>query len=176
MGYPSFPAGDRGRLKFSRDAADFFGPDGLVGPQASARLRGLVLHDILSAVKVPGDLGAAVDRAVAAGALPADDRESVLAFLGGRLDDVASRGWFDGEGAEVLNEASLIGTDGREHRPDRVVLRTDGSVVVVDYKFGRPEAEHRDQVARYEDLYRRMGYGEVSGFLWYVESGEVVSV
>ena len=47
---------------------------------------------------------------------------------------------------------------------------------VVDYKFGRPEAEHRDQVARYEDLYRRMGYGEVSGFLWYVESGEVVSV
>ena len=174
--WPSFPAGERGRLKFSRDAADFFGPDGLVGPQASARLRGLVLHDILSAVKVPGDLGAAVDRAVAAGALPADDRESVLAFLGGRLDDVASRGWFDGEGAEVLNEASLIGTDGREHRPDRVVLRTDGSVVVVDYKFGRPETEHRDQVARYEDLYRRMGYGEVSGFLWYVESGEVVSV
>ncbi|MBQ3723106.1 MAG: UvrD-helicase domain-containing protein [Bacteroidales bacterium] len=175
-GWPSFPAGDRGRLKFSRDAADFFGPDGLVGPQASNRLRGLVLHDILSAVKVPEDLPRAVDRAVASGALPADDRAHTLAFLTARLESVAERGWFDGSGVEILNEASLIGTDGQELRPDRVILREDGSVAVVDYKFGRPEAGHRDQVARYEDLYRRMGHADVSGYLWYVESGEVVSV
>ncbi len=174
--WPSFPAGNRGRLKFSRDAADFFGPDGLVGPQASNRLRGLVLHDILASVKLPGDLPGAVDRAVASGALPADDREPTLSFLSGRLGDVASRGWFDAEGVEILNEVSLIGTDGREHRPDRVILREGGRVTVVDYKFGRPEAEHRDQVAGYEDLYRRMGYREVDGYLWYVESGEVVSV
>ena len=175
-GWPSFPAGDRGRLRFSRDAADFFGPDGLVGPQASNRLRGLVLHDILSAVKVPEDLACAVDRAVASGALPADDRAQTLSFLSSRLDSVSARGWFDGSGVEVLNEASLIGTDGKELRPDRVILRADGSVVIVDYKFGRPEAGHRDQVARYGELYRGMGHKDVSGYLWYVESGEVVSV
>ena len=174
--WPSFPAGNRGRLKFSRDAADFFGPDGLVGPQASNRLRGLVLHDILASVKLTGDLPGAVDRAVASGALPADDREPTLSFLSGRLSDAASRGWFDADGVEILNEASLIGTDGREHRPDRVILHAGGNVTVVDYKFGRPESEHRDQVAGYMDLYRRMGYKEVGGFLWYVESGEVVSV
>ena len=117
-----------------------------------------------------------MDRAVASGALPADDREPTLSFLSGRLGDVASRGWFDAEGVEILNEMSLIGTDGREHRPDRVILREGRRVTVVDYKFGRPETEHRDQVAGYEDLYRRMGYEEVDGYLWYVESGEVVSV
>ena len=110
--WPSFEAGERGRLKFSRDAADFFGPDGLVGPQASNRLRGLVLHDILSAVRVPEDLPRAVDRAVAAGGLPASDRDRTLQFLSERVGSVAGRGWFAPAGVQVLNEVSLIGTDG----------------------------------------------------------------
>ena len=175
-GWPSFPAADRGRLKFSRDAADFFGPDGLVGPQASNRLRGLVLHDILSAVKVPEDLPRAVERAVAAGELPAEDKAPTLSWLESRLSSVAGRGWFAAEGVEVLNETSLIGTDGAELRPDRVILHAGGPVTVVDYKFGRPEKEHLDQVRRYMDLYRRMGYPEVEGFLWYVEENEVLAV
>ena len=85
-GWPSFPAGNRGRLRFSRDAADFFGPDGLVGPQASNRLRGLVLHEILSAVRLTAELSHAVDGAVASGALSADARQSTLAYLSPRLE------------------------------------------------------------------------------------------
>ena len=172
-GYPSFPAGDRGRLKFSRDAADYFGPDGLVGPDASNRLRGLVLHDILASVTVPEDLPCAVDRAVASGALPRADRDHTLRFLEAETASVASRGWYAAEGVQILNEASLIDADGGELRPDRVVIRDDGTVDVVDYKFGQPEKKHREQVARYAALYRAMGYRSVSATLWYIrENGE----
>ena len=172
-GYPSFPAGDRGRLKFSRDAADYFGPDGLVGPDASNRLRGLVLHDILASVAIPGDLPKAVDRAVASGALPKADRDHTLRFLEAEIGSVATRGWFAVEGVHVLNEASLIDTDGEELRPDRVIVREDGSVAVVDYKFGKPEKKHRDQVGRYAALYRAMGHPSVAATLWYIhENGE----
>ena len=171
--YPSFPAGDRGRLKFSRDAADYFGPDGLVGPDASNRLRGLVLHDILASVTVPGDLPRAVDRAVSSGALSGADRDHTIRFLEAEIASVADRGWFAAEGVRVLNEASLIDTDGEELRPDRVILRDDGSVAVVDYKFGKPGKKHLDQVARYVGLYRAMGHSSVSGTLWYIrENGE----
>ncbi|MBR6883493.1 MAG: UvrD-helicase domain-containing protein [Bacteroidales bacterium] len=172
-GYPSFPAGDRGRLRFSRDAADFFGPDGLVGPDASNRLRGLVLHDILAAVTVPEDLPQAVDRAIASGALPKADRDHTLRFLDAEISSVAERGWFSAGEGRILNEVSLIDTDGEELRPDRVIIRDDGSVAVVDYKFGKPEKKHRDQVARYAALYRAMGHPAVSATLWYVrETGE----
>ena len=174
--WPSFEAGERGRLKFSRDAADFFGPDGLVGPQASNRLRGLVLHDILSSVKVPDDLPGAVDRSVASGALPASDRDRTLCFLSEKIGSEAVRGWFDTAGLQVLNEVSLIGTDGAEHRPDRVLLREDGSVVVIDYKFGQPAPEYTGQVNGYKALYRQLGYEKVEGYLWYVERDEVVAV
>ena len=172
-GYPSFPSGDRGRLKFSRDAADYFGPDGLVGPDASNRLRGLVLHDILASVTVPGDLPRAVDRAVASGELPQVDRDRTLAFLEAEIASVAAHGWFADTGVEVLNEASLLGTDGAEVRPDRVVLRPDGSAAVIDYKFGQPEKKYVDQVRGYMDLYRALGHNPVTGTLWYIrENGE----
>ena len=167
-GYPSFPAGERGRLKFSRDAADYFGPDGLVGPDASNRLRGLVLHDILASVTVPADLPRAVDRAVASGELPAADRDRPLAFLEAEIASVAARGWFADAGVEVLNEAPLLGADGAEVRPDRVVLRPDGSAAIIDYKFGQPEKKYLDQVRGYMDLYHALGHSPVTGTLWYI--------
>ena len=172
-GYPSFASGVSGRLQFSRDAADYFGPDGLVGPDASNRLRGLVLHDILASVTVPGDLPRAVDRAVASGELPQGDRDRTLAFLEAEIASVADRGWFAETGVEVLNEAPLLGADGAEVRPDRVVLRPDGSAVVLDYKFGQPEKKYVDQVRGYMDLYRALGHSPVTGTLWYIrENGE----
>ena len=49
--------------------------------------------------------------------------------------------------------------------------------VVVDYKFGALETErHRRQVASYLALLRRMGYTEVSGYLWYVKLGTIERV
>ena len=171
-GWPSYPAGDRGRLRFSRDAADYFGPDGLVGPDASNRLRGLVLHDILGAVIIPEDLPRAVDRAVSSGALPSGDRDRTLRFLQEEIASVAGRGWFS-PAQRVLNESSVIGADGSDLRPDRVVIDPDGRVSVIDYKFGRPENAHLRQVRTYVDLYRAMGHPSVTGTLWYIrEDGE----
>ena len=63
--YQSIPIGDR--LKVSADASDFFGEDGAVGPAASPRRNGIILHAILSKVQVAGDLRNAVDEAVFAG-------------------------------------------------------------------------------------------------------------
>ena len=171
-GYPSYPAGDRGRLKFSRDAADYFGPDGLVGPDASNRLRGLVLHDILASVTVPGDLPRAVDRAVASGELPRADRDRTLRFLEDEIASVADRGWFAESGVRILNESPLIGPDGADLRPDRVVIGPDGSVAIIDYKFGVPEKKHQEQVRTYMELYRAMGHAPVTGTLWYIRENE----
>ena len=68
---------------------------------------------------------------------------------------------------------TLIDTDGSVFRPDRVM--TDGdSVIIVDYKFGEPHRGYERQLARYASLYRRMGYSDVSAFLWYVFPDEVV--
>ena len=174
-GYASFPADSGERLRFSPEAADYFGPDGSVGPSASNRIRGNVMHAILSRVVLPADLPAAVDAAVRSGELPAAQRSATLEGLSGRIASVSDRGWFS-PSARVFSEAPVFGTDGLVYRPDRVVFHADGSVDVVDYKFGAPEDKYKYQVLRYMNLYKRMGYAKVRGFLWYLEPNTVEEI
>ena len=175
LGYASYPADSGSRLRFSPEAADYFGPDGLTGPAASSRIRGNVLHGILSSVVVPEDLPGAVEAAIQNGDLPLSMKSQTIELLSGRLASVADRKWFSPE-VRVRSEASILVPGGDEYRPDRVVLFPDGSVAIIDYKFGKPEEKYKFQVRRYMHLYKQMGYAVVNGYLWYLESGEVVEV
>ena len=172
QGPEGFPAAFRsfpleGRLRLSADASDFFSSDGSVGTMASKRLGGIVLHDILSEVRAPGDLRRAVDAAVSDGRLTRAEGEEDFALLSQRIASAARRGWFPGDGAGVYNERTIFDTDGSEHRPDRVVVLPD-STVVVDYKTGEHENAYKYQVRRYVRLYRQMGYPNVTGYIWYL--------
>ena len=173
--YESYPAESGDRLKFSPEAADYFGEDGSFGPQASRRIRGNVLHGILSRMETSQDLPAAVEAAVNAGELPASLREETQALLAGRIASVESRGWF-APGARVLREVPVLAPDGREYRPDRVVVHPDGRVTVVDFKFGEKHDRYKKQVERYAGLFRKMGYGKVEGYLWYLDENFTIFV
>ena len=179
LGYPSFPlnpegGGSRGRLRYSPEAADFFGPGGEVGKDASPRIRGIVLHRILSEVIVPEDLPAAFDRAVSRSEIFREEVPRILSLLTGKIQ-AAPSDWFPGDRSALLNEVTVFdpawrsrGGKGQfENRPDRVILNGNG-VTVVDYKFGGEEPEYRDQVRRYMNLFREMGHDPVRGWLWYI--------
>ena len=175
LGYDSYPADSGSRLRFSPEAADYFGPEGLTGPAASSRIRGNVLHGILSSVTVPEDLPGAVEAAIQNGDLPISMKEETLRLLSERLASVADRGWFSPE-VRVRSEASILVPGGDEYRPDRVVLFPNGSVAVIDYKFGKPEDKYRRQVGRYVKLYEQMGYKKVEGYIWYLEDNLIIFV
>lgn len=173
--YESFPADSGKRLKFSPEAVDYFGPDGSFGPQASIRIRGNVLHGILGRIDTSDQLPAAVEAAVLSGELPQAQRQETLDFLSGRLASVEEKGWFAPE-MRVWKEAPVLGPDGNEYRPDRVVLSPEGEVTVIDYKFGAQEESHKRQVLRYANLYRKMGYAKVSAYLWYLADNFIIFV
>ena len=44
----------------------------------------------------------------------------------------------------------------------------DEQVIVVDFKFGKPNPEYNKQVQKYMELLHDMGYEQISGYLWYV--------
>ena len=164
-----------GRLKFKADAVDFFAEDGKTGASASHRLRGIVLHNILSSVRRASEIDAAVELAAAKGELSATEAVEAAEMLKKAVESVSGKNWFPVEGATILNEKSIIDEQGRSHRPDRVILYEDGSVSIVDFKFGEHEDKYFKQIERYEALYRRMGYGKVKAYLWYVDRGETKS-
>ncbi len=170
-GYPSWPLD--GRLEFSSEAGDFFTGDDV--PGSSGRLKGIVLHDILSRVRVPSDLEAAVRESFNEGSVSEEDMPEIISLLSSRIESVAGRRWFAEDLDSERNEVDVIDSDGEIYRPDRVV--TDGGIVqIIDYKFGRPSPEYEDQVRNYARIYREMGYSDVKASLWYVRQGRIVDV
>lgn len=170
--YRSYPVGKR--LQPSADAAEFFGEDGLTGAQASPRLKGIVLHRIMEEIRVTADLRPAVTAAVSDGLLGPAEGEAAYLLLTKRI--ASHPAWFPSDPASVRNEVSIIGPDGSEHRPDRVVELPDGSVDIIDYKFGNESPKHISQVQQYARLYRQLGFVRVNGYVWYVNDDYLRSV
>ncbi|MBQ7254039.1 MAG: UvrD-helicase domain-containing protein [Bacteroidales bacterium] len=172
-GYNSIPmegTGSRKRLGLVYRGSDFFNPEG----RWSARERGIVLHDILSRINAPEDIPWAVSQAVASGELSAAEAVGTGALVERMVASAAPYGWF-ATGVEVFNELSIIDTDGKVHRPDRVVI--DGQKVsVIDYKFGAHHAGYRRQVMQYMEMLRQMGYRQVEGYLWYAAEDNIEKV
>ena len=160
------------RLAIRHSAEDFFRQGQNL---ENARLRGIVMHHILENVHSAEDLAASVDAACREGLLGEAEAQDALQFLSAALNGVSGKGWFREDSAQVLDERDLCDRDGNIHRPDRVIIR-DGRVEIIDYKFGVQEREHHDQVRRYMQLYRELGYPDVRGYLWYVSEDKVINV
>ena len=92
--------------------------------------------------------------------------------------------WFAADNLAVYNERNIAFDNHGERecgRPDRVVRRPDGSVVIVDYKFGqdmgaKETAAYADQVKGYMNMWRMAGETDVKGYVWYVSLGKIQEV
>lgn len=167
--YPSIAIS--GRLVPSVEASDFFGEDD--SADMSPRISGIVLHDILSRVNGPGDVESSVAESAVSGALGQDAAAEACRLLKARVS--AHPEWFPGTGTKVYRERSILGRDGSEHRPDRVVFDPDG-VVIIDFKFGRESGSHVSQVREYAALYSDLGFRVKSGIVWYVFDDKCVLI
>ena len=115
-----------------------------------------------------------MDEAVFAGQLSPEEGEDAFGLLSERI--ASHSDWFAEKG---LNETTVFDASGNEKRPDRVILHSD-SVTVIDYKFGEstPESDARysRQVKGYMNLFRSLGYANVSGAVWYVVPDKLVNL
>lgn len=137
------------------------------------RHRGDFLHRVLSHVRHRGDLARAMRRAAYRAHLSAPQRAECEQILSSAVNDPRAQRWFEGY-ERVYIEKSIVGTD--IHRPDRVVIQPDGTVEVIDYKFGDDNSSYTRQLQRYMRLLRDAGYQSVKGFLWFPATATIRQV
>ena len=136
---------------------------------------GTIMHQIFSRIHTLDDVEPTLRNMETDGLLYDDSltKEDLLAQLRQKFQKPLVREWFAPKWT-VRNECSLITKDG-EYRPDRVI--TDGKeTIVIDFKFGKPHDEHREQVRHYKQLLEETGLPNVKGYLWYVSLNKEVEV
>ncbi|WP_243363941.1 UvrD-helicase domain-containing protein [Fundidesulfovibrio terrae] len=116
------------------------------------RKRGIVLHKALEILEPGGSVPDAVRRAMAACAAGCGtDADAVALELASGLEWLAAQEFFPQCQHLGLREVELLDADGRVHRPDLLAF-TPTQTLVLDYKTGREDPAHHDQLRRYLDL------------------------
>lgn len=139
----------------------------------SAPLRGIMLHDILARVTRVDDLPRAVRSLTGIGRLSSAEAPEIERMLAGLLDDPRVKPWFDGFTRVMMERPIATGPKGSDRRrPDRVVWTADGHIDIIDYKSGQEHLRsHSRQVAAYMKQLTDLGYTDVRGFVWYLDTG-----
>ena len=142
-------------------------------PSADYVKTGNLLHQVFANIRTADDIEPTLQQLLTEGVIARS--EQLAALLRHRLDHPLVADWFSHRWT-VFRECNIlsIGRNGEvvERRPDRVM--TDGREwVVVDFKFGKPRTEYKEQVRQYMQLLTDMGHTPVTGYIWYVYTGEV---
>jgi ATP-dependent exoDNAse (exonuclease V) beta subunit (contains helicase and exonuclease domains) len=140
---------------------------------------GKLLHSLFAAIRTVDDIGPQVDTMYSQGLIEsAKKADEIKHMILKHIEQSGVQSWFDGT-YTLFNEASIIYRDGgilQTRRPDRVMIRPDGSAVIVDFKFGREREEYLHQVREYMDLLRKMGYPSIEGHIWYVYNNKIQTI
>lgn len=162
----------------SRELARFLAKDSEEEKQLDYIAEGEMMHLVLSEIEKKEDLDNALKNTLVLRGLIATEKQynKIKKLLQDALDNPKAKEWFNGT-YQLFNERSILVADGEEksRRPDRVMIKDD-TAVVVDYKFAREREEHSAQVKTYMELLKKIGYKNVSGYLWYVYKNAIKEV
>ena len=140
--------------------------------------RGRMLHTLFSVIETAEDIDPAIERLIFEGVIRNDEKEKVArevakkAFSSPEIQD-----WYSGK-RKLFNECAIIYKEKgvlQTRRPDRVMMKDD-QVVVVDFKFGKENPKYNKQVKGYMQLLTKMGYKNITGYLWYVDEEKIEKV
>lgn len=138
------------------------------------RRKGIVIHELLSKLRHMDDF----QRLLAEVTMYGPDAGWIVEELNQIKNEFASHPllntWFDSK-AEAITEQSIIASDGKAYRPDRIV-RTANQIVVIDFKTGEQHPEYVKQVRQYKTVLQNIYQETVNAYLVYISPIQVIEV
>jgi len=134
------------------------------------RNRGIMIHYILAKIKTHDDIPDALDEAIVEGMLPVASKYQLISELNQILSSPAILSFYDRK-KKIFTEKEIILKNGQTLRPDRIVIDT-GETAVIDYKTGKKDANHKNQVEAYALALHEMDYTNIKKYLVYIALDE----
>ncbi|MCT4647860.1 MAG: PD-(D/E)XK nuclease family protein, partial [Carboxylicivirga sp.] len=158
------------RIRIHPESAAMSSPDSFKNLK-----HGKIMHRLFELIVDINDVESAITRLILNGQLKTSEKEGVQEFVLSKIKQEGVEEWFKTDN-KIINEGTIMVPTGT-YRPDRVIIQPD-KVIVVDYKFGELHQEkYKQQVKRYMDLLKQMGYQNIDGYLWYLrDKDEIVKI
>lgn len=159
-----------GKISIRRKTPEFWGFD----DYREERINwGILVHHVLAQIRSSEDVPRILEKIFISG----DIEEKEKKLLQTKVNEIFAietvQEWFK-PGLRVFSEASMI-TDRGILRPDRVIIYDD-KAVIIDFKTGEKNKGHANQLNKYRQALRAMGYQKIEAYLFYLENKEIQPV
>jgi ATP-dependent exoDNAse (exonuclease V) beta subunit len=141
------------------------------------RLKGIILHNLLSNIILIDDIQKALDISLAKGEITQENRVFFEALINDMFSLTDAKDWFS-EKYKVFNEVDIVVKQGNQittKRPDRLMITKDNEIILVDYKFAQTKKnikQYSSQIKTYEQLIKQIGFNKIQSYLWFVNFNE----
>lgn len=135
---------------------------------------GILVHAVLAGIQKTTEIDTVINKIVFDGLIGQEEKKQLKKEIAEILAVPEIKSYFD-EGYTVLAERELILPDGEVLRPDRVIVK-ENMATVIDFKTGRREKKHEEQVKRYTEILKNMNYKSVEGKIVYLAERTVLKV
>jgi ATP-dependent exoDNAse (exonuclease V) beta subunit len=136
-----------------------------VGDPQKKNRWGNLIHYVLSGISAASDLDRVLDDIFHSGLIEDQEKDELRETIVSVITHPKTANFFADE-LVIRKESEILLKDGKTLRPDRVILEGD-QITMIDYKTGRPDEKHKDQLRRYEEGLHELGYKTVRKFLLY---------
>ena len=135
-----------------------------------------MIHAIAAQIKSHLDVDIAIEKALEDGLISLLQKEIVSSVIKDLVAHPEIKMFFE-ENDKIWNEQTILRKGTSAIKPDRIVLQSDNKAMLLDYKTGKPEPKHHQQLAEYEATLNEMGFEVIKKTLVYLgDKVEIVNL
>lgn len=135
---------------------------------------GNLIHQLLSEIEHLSDADKVITTFTRNGLLKQEQKDQVVTQLNEILAMPEVIPFFT-DYTELKTETTILLPTGESYQPDRVVIKNN-TTFILDYKTGKKEKKHHEQLEQYHMLLAEMGYTNIKCYLLYIKEKELKEV
>ena len=135
---------------------------------------GILVHSVLAEIHKISEVDSVVEKILFEGIINEEDSLQLKNEIKGILNVPEIAKLFN-ESYKIFAERELLMPDGEVFRPDRVLIKNNAAIVI-DFKTGRREKKHIDQIIGYARILHSIGYEEVESKIVYLTDRSVLDI
>jgi len=134
---------------------------------------GDLLHHILSKINSQKDFNKIIDFSINTGLITSDKKEEIKSVIKNVIEHKDLKDFYNPK-YKILNERTIIRKEKSLVKPDKMVVKPNNEVMILDYKTGKKNEKHKEQIQNYAETIQEMNYEVIQKTLVYI--GENIEI
>ena len=133
---------------------------------------GNLIHEMLSKIRTKNDIKETVNEYIFCGTIKKREGDEIEKVLQNVVNHPNLKAFFS-QNNTILNEKEIVSIDKRISIPDRLIINKN-EVIILDYKTGKFEEKHYNQLEGYSNLLNELGYKVLKKILVYINEEIII--